>query len=329
MVQSFPTKDIGFRLTHSFTYIQLVQPMKLALESLELVDAIARRGSFAAAAGELGRVPSAVTYAARRLEEELDALLFDRAGYRARLTPAGEELLREGRHLLAAADDLARRVQRVAAGWERELRIALDTIIPFERFMPLLGRFCEVAPTQVRITEEVLGGTWDALLAGRADLAVGATQEGPSPHRLSVGYRSEPLGAVELVFAVAPTHPLAALPSPLTSAEIRRHRQVVVGDTSQQLAPRTTGLVGAVDVLTVPTMAAKIDAQKAGLGCGYLPRARIADAVARGELTVKATDQGERSSTLNVAWRQDARGKAAAWWIETLRNSATRAALAA
>ena len=246
--------------------------MKLTLESLLLVDAIARRGSFAAAAEELGRVPSAVTYAARRLEGDLDALLFDRAGYRARLTPAGEELLREGRHLLAAADDLARRVQRVAAGWEQELRIALDTIIPFERFVPLLDRFCDLAPTQVRITEEVLGGTWDALLGGRADIAIGASQEGPVPHRLSIGYRSEPLDTVDLVFAVAPSHPLAGLPSPLPHAEIRRHRQIVVGDTSQELAPRTTGLVGAANVLTVPTMAAKIQAQVAGLGCGYLPR---------------------------------------------------------
>jgi len=303
--------------------------MKLTLESLELVDAIARRGSFAAAASELGRVPSAVTYAARRLEEDLDVLLFDRRGYRARLTAAGEELLREGRHLLAAADDLARRVQRVAAGWEQELRIALDTIIPFDRLVPLLDDFCAVAPTQVRIAEEVLGGTWDALLAGRADLAIGASQEGPAPHRLSVGYRSEPLGTVPLVFAVAPGHPLAALPSPVTLAEIRRHRQIVVGDTSQQLAPRTSGLLGAADVLAVPTMAAKVEAQKAGLGCGYLPLQRIRDAVARGELVVKDTDQGERSSWLSIAWRQDARGQALAWWIEMLRNSGTRAALVA
>lgn len=303
--------------------------MKLTLDSLQLVDAIARRGSFAAAAAELGRVPSAVTYAARRLEEDLDVLLFDRAGYRARLTPAGDELLREGRHLLAAASDLERRVQRVAAGWEQELRIALDTVIAFDRFVPLLEDFCTLAPTQVRISEEVLGGTWDALLSGRADLVIGATQEGPAQHRLSVGYRSEPIGTVEMAFAVAPSHPLAALPSPLDVAEIRRHRQVVVGDTSQQLAPRTAGLLGAADVLIVPTMAAKIEAQKAGLGCGFLPRTRIAGAVARGELVVKDADEGTRASTLSVAWRRDARGKAVAWWIETLRRSATRAALMA
>jgi DNA-binding transcriptional LysR family regulator len=76
-------------------------------------------------------------------------------------------------------------------------------------------------------------------------------------------------------------------------------------------------------------MAAKIEAQKAGLGCGYLPRGRIAQAVERGELVIKETEQGERKGTLSAAWRQDARGKAMAWWIETLRKPATRAALMA
>src|SRR5262250_1941111 len=98
----------------------------LTFESLALIDAIVRYGSFAQAARALGRVPSAVTYSVRRLEEDLDVLLFDRRGHRAQLTPAGAEMLREGRHLLAAADDLVRRVKRVARGWEQELRIALD-----------------------------------------------------------------------------------------------------------------------------------------------------------------------------------------------------------
>ncbi|HNY48136.1 MAG TPA: LysR family transcriptional regulator, partial [Casimicrobium sp.] len=37
--------------------------LKITLESLEILDAIARLGSFGRAADELGRVPSAVTYA--------------------------------------------------------------------------------------------------------------------------------------------------------------------------------------------------------------------------------------------------------------------------
>jgi DNA-binding transcriptional LysR family regulator len=303
--------------------------MTVTLEALQLVDAIERRGSFAGAAAELGRVPSAVTYAVRRLEDELDVLLFDRRGYRARLTPAGNELLREGRHLLAAADELARRVRRVASGWEQELSLALDSVIPFARLVPLLAEFQEVAPTQLRITDEVLGGTWDALLAGRADLAIGAMQEGPEPSRLGTGYRSEPIGTVSFVFAVAPTHPLAAIGSPLPTSELRKHRQIVVGDTSQRLAPRAAGLLGLADVLTVPTLAAKIAAQKAGLGCGFLPAHLVRDEIARGELIVRTTDQERSDTTMYVAWRNDARGKAVAWWLEKLRSPASRAALVA
>jgi DNA-binding transcriptional LysR family regulator len=151
----------------------------LTLEALQLVDAIARRGSFAGAAAELGRVPSAITYAVRKLEDDLDVLLFDRRGYRAQLTAAGEELLREGRNLVAAADELTRRVQRVADGWVRELRIALDTVIDFERLLPLIEAFCSTVPTPLRIVQEVFGGTWDALLSDRADLAIGAAYDGP------------------------------------------------------------------------------------------------------------------------------------------------------
>ncbi|HTN50676.1 MAG TPA: LysR substrate-binding domain-containing protein [Burkholderiaceae bacterium] len=302
---------------------------ELTLEALKLVDAIARRGSFAQAAEELGRVPSAVTYAVRRLEQDLDVLLFDRRGYRAQLTPAGEELLREGRHLLAAADELAQRVRRVASGWEQELTLALDNVIAFSRLLPLIEEFTRVAPTQLRITDEVLGGTWDALLSGRADLAIGAMQEGPEPSRLGAGYRAEKLGSVSFVFVVAPSHPLAAFPSPLPAGELRRHRQVVVADTSQRLAPRAAGLLGLADVLTVPTLAAKIEAQKAGLGCGFIPSHLVRDDIARGALVVRTTDQERGDGTMHFAWRNDARGRAVAWWLAKLRMSATRAALAA
>ena len=303
----------------------------LSLDSLLLLDAIARNGSFAAAAAELGRVPSAVTYTVRRLEDDLDVLLFDRRGYRAQPTAAGEELLREGRHLLTAADDLARRVQRVAEGWERELRIALDTLIPFERLLPLLERFCGVAPTQVRISTEVLGGSWDALVSGRADLAIGASGDVPESGRLGGGLRTLPLGQVEMVFAVAPTHPLARLAAPLPLAELRRHRQVVVGDSSRRLAARTVGLLGAPDVLVVPTMEAKLAAQMAGIGVGYLPYPLAQEAIERGTLVIKGT-QGARQGpgqapATYVAWRADERGKAFDWWLDELRKPATRAAL--
>ena len=105
--------------------------MNLTLEALHILDAINHHGSFAAAASALDRVPSALTYSVRKLEEDLDVLLFDRRGHRAKLTPAGLELLTEGRHLLRAAQELEQRVKHIATGWEAELRIVMDSIIPF------------------------------------------------------------------------------------------------------------------------------------------------------------------------------------------------------
>ena len=70
--------------------------MALTLDALQTLDTIVRKGSFAAAAAALGKVPSALTYTVRKLEGDLDVLLFDRRGPRAQLTPAGRELLDEG-----------------------------------------------------------------------------------------------------------------------------------------------------------------------------------------------------------------------------------------
>src|SRR5919112_4157424 len=101
----------------------------LTPEALAMMDVIARSGSFAAAARELGKVPSSLTYSVRQLEDALDVLLFDRRSRQARLTAAGAELLGEGRRLLEEMDAVANRVKRVATGWEAQLSVAVDGVI--------------------------------------------------------------------------------------------------------------------------------------------------------------------------------------------------------
>lgn len=68
--------------------------------SLEVVDAVARNGSFSAAAQELHRVPSAVSYTVRQLEEWLAVPLFERRHRDVELTPAGVWFLQEGRSVI-------------------------------------------------------------------------------------------------------------------------------------------------------------------------------------------------------------------------------------
>jgi DNA-binding transcriptional LysR family regulator len=298
--------------------------MKLTLDALTVLDAIDRRGSFAAAAEELFRVPSAISYTVQKLEQDLDTPVFDRAGHRAVLTPAGKALLEEGRHLLHAAHELECHVKRVATGWEAELCIAIDTIFPITTLLPLVQRFYEENKgTQLQLRHEVLGGTWDALASNRADLIIGASGDGPP----GGGYSSQALGEVDMVFVVACDHPLASAKEPIASSELLRHRAVAIADSSRLLPPRSTGLLTGQEVLTVPDMETKLTAQCQGLGIGYLPRNWVTSAVARGELLIKAVESAPPGATTHVAWRSDHQGKALKWFVQRLCDAEIQAQL--
>ncbi|WP_211464189.1 LysR family transcriptional regulator [Collimonas silvisoli] len=302
--------------------------MNLTLEALQVLDTIARKGSFAAAAVELDRVPSALTYSVRKLEEDLDVLLFDRRGHRAKLTSAGLELLTEGRHLLLAAQELERRVKRAATGWEVELRIVLDSIIPFDSLLPLIDAFDrENAGTRLRISHEALSGVWEALLSDRADLAIGAPHSGPDSISMSSAFQIRQLGVIDWVFAVAPGHPLANAPEPLTANLIQQYRAVAVGDTGRTLPSITSGLLSGQDILTVPSIPAKLQAQLSGLGCGHLPRWLAAPYIASGALIEKQTIEAKPSDKTQIAWRTPVVGKSLKWFIAQLNEPATQRAL--
>lgn len=298
--------------------------MKISLEALQVLDAIDRKGSFAAAADELHRVPSAVTYSVRQLEDALDIEVFDRRGNRALLTEAGRELLVEGRRLLQAAADLECRVQQVAKGWESELRIAVDLLIGIERLYRIVEEFYrEQTGTRLRLSQEVLAGTWDALASGRADLIVGATGAPPAGRN----YVIHRLGRVEMVFVAAPFHAITREVVPLTDEAIQRHRAVTVADSSRLLPPRTVGLLSGQDALTVPTLEAKASAHIAGLGVGFLPRWIAEREAQAGNLVALEVAAPGPAGDLVVAWRPGQQGNALKWFAKRLEDPLVAAEL--
>ncbi|HZY19518.1 MAG TPA: LysR family transcriptional regulator [Ramlibacter sp.] len=299
----------------------------LTPEALSLLQSVARSGSFAAAARELGLVPSAVTYRVRQVEDALDALLFDRASRQARLTDAGAELLREGERLLSEVDAVANRVRRVATGWESQLTLAVDAVVSCGTVMELAQAFFEVAPnTRLRVRDEALSGTLQALVSGQADLAIGTSLEPGN----SAGLASRLLGELPFVFAIAPHHPLARAAEPLSDEEVQRHRAVAVADSTQRGNGVTLGLLAGQDVLTLPTMRAKLDAQLRGLGVGFLPEPMARPFVETGRLVVRRTQRPTRIGRMSYAWREGGApglGRGLQWWLSQLESQATRDAL--
>lgn len=289
--------------------------MKISLELLQILDAIDRHGSFSAAASALHRVPSAISHAIGKLESELGFPLFEREGRKALLNAAGQTLLGDGRHLLYAAGELERRVQRIATGWEAELRIAVDMLIPAERLYPLVAEFLAAGhATQLRLTYEVLGGTWDALATGRADLAIGAPGDLPARG----GIATRPLGFTRLLPLAAPSHPLAAWTTPIPDEELRRHRAIAIADTSQELRARTTWLQDGQPVLRVPDLRTKAAAQVAGLGIGHLPRWLAAADIAAGRLVELPLAEPRPAAPCHIAWKSRQQGQALSWFLQAL-----------
>jgi DNA-binding transcriptional LysR family regulator len=291
--------------------------LRLSLEALQIVDAIDRRGSFSAAGKELHRVPSTISYTVSKLEDDLGVQVFERNGPRVVLTPAGVELLKEGRYLLKAAQDLEHRVRRVASGWETELAVGMDSMFSPCMLLDDINAFYEVAQqTRLRIVQETLFGTWEALLDRRADLLVGVAGDGPA----GGGYVSEPIGKVDFVFAVAPTHPLAAVEGKLDRVHLQQHRAVSVADSARQLAPRTVGLLLGQDTLTVPDMRTKLSFQLAGNGFGFLPEPCARAAIDAGLLVEKQVEEPKPAETFYLAWRSGENGAALKWWTARMRQ---------
>jgi DNA-binding transcriptional LysR family regulator len=291
--------------------------LKLSLDALLAVDTIARRGSFSAAAKELFRVPSTISYTVAKLEEDLGVQLFERFGPRVVLTAAGAELLKEGRHLLKAAGDLEKRVRRVASGWETEFTLGMDSALSSLGLVDDIRAFCEVADqTRLRIAAEALSGAWESLLDRRVDLLVGAAGEGPS----GGGYMAEPIGSIAFVFVVAPGHPLAAVGHRLAKADLAAHRAIAVTDPARVLQARTVGLLFGQDTLAVPDLRTKYAFQLAGLGVGFLPEPWVRADIAAGRLVARAVEEPKPDETLYLAWRTGEEGAALNWWRDRLRT---------
>ncbi len=295
-----------------------------ALYMLQTIDAT---GSFAAAARALNLVPSTLSYRVRQIEEALDVLLYDRNSRQAKPTEAGAELLREATRLLAEIDAVANRVKRVATGWESQFTVAIDTIIAKSTVMELCeGFLAQTPPTRLRLRDETLAGTLETLTSGQADLAIGVGPDA-SAH---AGVQTRVMGTVSFVYAVAPHHPLASAPEPLSDATLQMHRAVAVADSVQRGAGLTFGLLHGQDVFTVASMQAKIDAQLRGLGGGNVPLTMAAPYLASGRLVAKRTERAAQQVTVYYAWRAgkgSAQGRALQWWLQQLDSATTRAAL--
>ncbi|MEZ9421126.1 LysR family transcriptional regulator [Vibrio breoganii] len=288
----------------------------ISIDALRALDAIERKGSFAAAAESLYKVPSALTYTIKKLEDEVGTPLFDRSKQRAQLTAAGRLVLEHGREILLATNRLYDSVQELESGWESEIRLARDTIVPEQKIFPLISKFNNLQQkVDVNLGVEVLGGGWDALHSRRADIVIGANGELPKGL-----FSTHKMGEISFVFALSPKHPLANSPNTISNEQLQDYASIVVSDTSQILPVRDSGLFKSRQLIRVNSMESKIAAQIEGLGVGFIPTHLAKPFLESGQLVEKECAIPRPSHEIYLAWHKDQTGKAFEWFIEQLCN---------
>ena len=278
----------------------------VSLEALLVLDAIEYRGSYAAAAEHLNKVPSALSYVVQKLEDQLNVTIFVRQGRRAVLTPAGKHLLIEGRKVLLAINALSEQTQTIANGWEPKIRIACDSIMDIKQVFTGIQCFLiDNENIQIDVKEEVMNGTWEALIEDRVDLVIGA----PAPVPSQKGIHAIKMKELDSVLVVSKSHRLSKVKYPIQTSELSKYRSVVVHDSAKNEIPWSINIIEGSQHFYVSTIAHKLEAIMSGIGIGYLPTHIVQKYIMSGELTEIVLKDKKPPQDLFMAWKITNKGK--------------------
>ena len=263
------------------------------LDQLVVFVTVADSGGFSAAARQLGRAQSAVTYAIRGLEEQSGLLLFDRTGYRAALTDQGRALLPRARQIVADTDDLYRQAQGFAKGLEAELTVVVEPFVPMATVGAALRKLHAThSSVRARVIVEDQGKAMELMDQGKAQLAV-LVHTAPMTNDFDFSQCT----VHDLIAVAAPSHPLAQINGVVSSADLRPHLQLVW--TPPSAAPDSADLgVHATDRWYITDIQAKRELLASGVGWGSLPDHIAAADIARGRLVALQLESWEGSDRM-------------------------------
>lgn len=291
-------------------------PIRFTIDQLLVLEATARLGSFSKAAKELYRVPSAVTYTVKSLEDALSLELFDRSGQRAILTPTGRRILEEAKSVLNEGERLQRLATQMSDGWESELRIVVDGVLPMR---PITNTLASIhvpdVPTRIRLDVEYQEGVIKRFLSDRCDimLCLDIVDNDPRIERRS-------LPDLEIVLVCSAEHPLSKLET-IQKEQLEAHIELLVKDSSPQYIEQPKpSYLGSRHIVYLSDFHSKKEAILAGVGFGWLPRGLIQKELSQNLLHILNYEEGA-SWTYHpqiVTWKNTPLGRAGTLFLKQL-----------
>ena len=290
----------------------------ISLEQWRSFIAVVDHDGYAKAALALHKSQSAVTYNVQKLESQLNITAFEIVGRKAVLTPTGHLLYHRATNLLAEAARIERAAKKLSAGWEAEIRLAVELIFPTWLLLDCLHQFGLESPhTRIELIESVLGGTTEALLTGAADLVIA--------HTVPPGFLGSPLIQLCFIAVAHPEHALHKLNRPLTMLDLQAERHLVIRESGSKRNSNAIALQ-APQRWTVGHIATSIEAVSRGYGFAWFPEENIRAQLETGTLKqLSFIDGGERYATLYLILADaDGAGPGTTRLAQLIRAAVTR-----
>jgi DNA-binding transcriptional LysR family regulator len=290
----------------------------LSEQALEMIDIVARVGSFTAAANKMNKVPSAVSYAVKQIEDDLGVLLFERHHRSVSLTPAGAHFVAQSRDILSKLTAIKVDTQKVANGWRPSISIAIDNMVRADKISVLIADFYRhFTDIELIIRLEVYNGVWEALSSGRSQLAIGSSATLP----VGGNFKSRDMGVIQWSFLVGKNHPLANTEHALNSDELVMYPAICLEDTAIDIPPRANWLLKNQRRVVVPDWIRAINCFREGLGIGYMPSHLASVFVLAGALKEKTLLEPKQDTRCSLAWDQSQMTPAMTWILDYLGDS--------
>ena len=256
---------------------------RVSLTNLETLCAIARLGSFTAAAERLNTTQPAISQRIKELEQSLSVVLFHRQGRRMELTIQGRDLVERAEPLLNRLEDVVISLDNPGAA-TGTIRMGVGEMVAVTWFSTLMERLKREMPrVTYQLEVDLTVNMRQKLESGQMDLAIVAAPM--DSNRLAV----TPLGGINVLWMAAPAVRAAAKKQRLTVAQLLASHPVWCLARPSHMHPMAIETlrrhrVPLTNINTSTNLQSMVEMVAGGAGIALLPENLAAAHIKRGTL---------------------------------------------
>ncbi len=248
------------------------------LDQLLVFQEVAEIGSFSAAARRLNRTVSAISYTITQLEEQLDLLLFDRSGYRPKLTKDGQSLLRDAHIIIRKIERFEGRVSSLKEDIAVNTTISIDRLFPIRPLAAALAKFANKYPQiQINIQQKSFKQAQIDVKNGDAQIGIASLRDDSSLE----GFDGRQIASREIILVAAKNHPLSLLEEPFPIAQLDDYRQIILSESDID-SIHYGYEVHVTDVWAVDSIQLLKELVSEGVGWAYVTRDMVSEELESG-----------------------------------------------